>query len=154
MRELIEIYRSAWRSAGHPGNGEVMIAFHMFCDADGARAREIARPLIKRYMEAQVDAASGWLQGEQSKDYKGYDKMMAAMRSVDLDSMLASGGAWVGSPSEIRSIIEKIVEASGGFEHASMQVNFLTLPYEEARRSMQLFAAEVMPHFTATKATL
>ena len=30
------------RDAGHPGAGEVMIAFHMFCDPDGARARTVA----------------------------------------------------------------------------------------------------------------
>src|SRR5262249_50019487 len=28
---LIELYRKAWRAAGHPGDGEVMVAFHMFC---------------------------------------------------------------------------------------------------------------------------
>jgi hypothetical protein len=78
--------------------------------------------------------------------------MMASMRNVDLDTMLASGGAWVGSPDEIRRLIDGIVDASGGFEHASMQVNFSTLPLGEARRSMELFAAEVMPHYTRPSA--
>jgi alkanesulfonate monooxygenase SsuD/methylene tetrahydromethanopterin reductase-like flavin-dependent oxidoreductase (luciferase family) len=152
MRELLEIYREAWCTAGHPGRGEVMIAFHMLCDGDGARARDLARPLIQQYMAAQVEAAAGFLQGEPSKDYKGYDKMMAAMRSVDLDSMIASGGAWVGSPAEIRWQIEQVASDSGGFEHASMQVNFVTMPVTVARRSMELFAAEVMPHFTNSQA--
>src|SRR5436309_6265964 len=31
MRELISAYRTARRQAGHPGDGEVMLAFHMFC---------------------------------------------------------------------------------------------------------------------------
>ena len=31
MAELIKIYRTAWREAGHPGRGRVMLAFHMFC---------------------------------------------------------------------------------------------------------------------------
>jgi alkanesulfonate monooxygenase SsuD/methylene tetrahydromethanopterin reductase-like flavin-dependent oxidoreductase (luciferase family) len=148
MRELIGVYRQAWAGAGHDGRGEVMVAFHMLCDRDGARARETARPLIRRYMDAQLAAASGWLSGTQSKDYKGYDAMMASLRNVDLDSMMASGGAWVGDPDEIRRAIDRVVEACGGFEHASMQVNFSTLPLDEARRSMQLFAADVMPHYT------
>src|SRR5581483_10779806 len=46
MRPLLAAYREAWQAAGHPGRGEAMIAFHMFCDADGARARAIAAPLI------------------------------------------------------------------------------------------------------------
>ena len=31
MAELMKIYRDAWRAAGHPGHGRVMLAFHMFC---------------------------------------------------------------------------------------------------------------------------
>jgi len=35
----------------------------------------------------------------------------------------------------------------GGFEHASLQVNFNLMPFEEAMGSMRLFAREVMPRF-------
>src|SRR5437868_6116343 len=49
MRPLLAAYRNAWREAGHPGDGEVMIAFHMFCDADGERARALACPLVDAY---------------------------------------------------------------------------------------------------------
>jgi len=59
----------------------------------------------------------------------------------------------VGSPSEIRRTIDGILDASGGFEHASMQVNFVTLPFDEARRSMNLFSAEVMPHYMTRRHT-
>src|ERR1700759_3874851 len=38
MRPLLQAYRSAWREAGHTGQGEVMVAFHMYCDEDGDRA--------------------------------------------------------------------------------------------------------------------
>ena len=40
---MLKTYREAWRNAGHPGEGEVMIAFHMFCHEDARLAREIAR---------------------------------------------------------------------------------------------------------------
>jgi len=148
MPELLGVYRQAWREAGHPGTGEVMIAFHMFCDPDGARARTVARPLIRRYMDAQLEAASGWLSGTQSAAYKGYGKMMESLKNVDLDSMIESGSAWVGNPDEVRTLVDRAVNASGGFEHASMQVNFASLPVDEARRSMELFAAAVMPHYS------
>lgn len=29
MRSLIDSYRKAWADAGHEGNGEVMLAFHL-----------------------------------------------------------------------------------------------------------------------------
>jgi hypothetical protein len=35
----------------------------------------------------------------------------------------------------------------GGFESASLQVNFGMIPYAEAVASMKLFAREVMLHF-------
>jgi hypothetical protein len=35
----------------------------------------------------------------------------------------------------------------GGFEHASLQVNFNLMPFEAAMASMRLFAREVMPRF-------
>lgn len=34
MRELCGIYREAWDKAGHPGNGRVMLAFHLYCHED------------------------------------------------------------------------------------------------------------------------
>src|SRR5271166_6125708 len=77
MRPLLAAYRDAWKAAGHPGHGEVMIAFHMFCDRDGNHARAIAAPLIDAYLGSIVDAASDWLDGRTSADYPGYDKIIA-----------------------------------------------------------------------------
>ncbi len=48
MRPLLAAYREAWQAAGHPGRGEAMIAFHMFCDADGGRARGCRLRLARR----------------------------------------------------------------------------------------------------------
>src|SRR6202007_3080640 len=52
MRELLGTYRKAWREAGHPGEGEVMLAFHMFCHPDGDTARRIARGPINAYLHS------------------------------------------------------------------------------------------------------
>src|SRR6266849_7800396 len=43
MAELIALYRDGWKSAGHPGSGRVMLAFHMFCHESRAEAERIAR---------------------------------------------------------------------------------------------------------------
>jgi alkanesulfonate monooxygenase SsuD/methylene tetrahydromethanopterin reductase-like flavin-dependent oxidoreductase (luciferase family) len=42
MSELIGLYREARRRAGHPGDGTVMLAFHMLCHTDQAEAERIA----------------------------------------------------------------------------------------------------------------
>jgi alkanesulfonate monooxygenase SsuD/methylene tetrahydromethanopterin reductase-like flavin-dependent oxidoreductase (luciferase family) len=146
---LIDLYRNAWREAGHPGDGEVMVAFHMFCHEDARIAREIARPPFEEYFRALNEAVGDWARGTTSKDYRDYDKSMRRLRSFTLDGQIASGGAWVGTPDEIKTIIARVVESIGRFEHASLQINFGTLDFREAQKSMRLFAAEVIPEFAA-----
>jgi alkanesulfonate monooxygenase SsuD/methylene tetrahydromethanopterin reductase-like flavin-dependent oxidoreductase (luciferase family) len=148
MRPLLSAYRNAWKVAGHPGAGEVMIAFHVYCDEDGQRARDFASPLIDAYLNSLVDAASDWLEGMSSTDYPGYDKVIAALRASKAAEQISSGGAWIGSPDEIASTIALLQQEFGGFEHASLQINFNTMPYEAALASARLFAREVMPRFS------
>ncbi len=150
MRELIAVYRQAWKDAGHPGKGEVLIAYHMVCNADGAVARDIARDRLQSYLNSLVNAASGWIDGVSSKDYPGYDKVIEGLKTTTMDSLIESNAAWIGTPAEIRAGIAKAQADSGGFDHASLQVNFHTMKLEQALASIRLFAAEVMPHFTET----
>jgi len=147
MRPLLDAYREAWKEARHPGEGEVMLAFHMFCDEDGERARGVAGPLLDAYLRSLVEAAADWLDGRTSADYPGYDRMIAKMRETTAADQIASGAAWIGSPDEIIAAIDRTREAFGGFEHASLQVNFNLMPLSAAQASMRLFAERVMPRF-------
>lgn len=147
MRPLLQAYRDAWRAAGHPGDGEVMIAFHMFCHPDGGEARRIAAPLIDAYLHSLADAASDWLDGRTSEDYPGYDRIIAGLRASNAGEQMKSGSAWVGTPDEVAATVARVEEEFGGFEHASLQVNFNMMPQDLARQSVQLFAREVMPRF-------
>jgi alkanesulfonate monooxygenase SsuD/methylene tetrahydromethanopterin reductase-like flavin-dependent oxidoreductase (luciferase family) len=147
MRPLLATYRDAWKRAGHPGEGEVMLAFHMFCDEDGARARAFASPFLDAYLRSLIEAAADWLDGRTSQDYPGYDRMIAKLREATAADQIASGAAWIGSPDEITAAITRVQREFGGFEHASLQVNFNMIPLAEAQASMRLFAARVMPRF-------
>jgi len=149
MRELLGIYRKAWRDSAHPGDGEVMLAFHMFCHADGETARDIARGPLNNYLRSLVDAAGDWIEGLSSKDYPGYDKVIAKLKDASMESMVASGAAWIGSPREIIATIGGLAEDYGRFEHASLQINFNVIPRDTALASLRLFGAEVLPHFAS-----
>jgi alkanesulfonate monooxygenase SsuD/methylene tetrahydromethanopterin reductase-like flavin-dependent oxidoreductase (luciferase family) len=151
LRPLLAAYRDAWKTNGHPGEGEVMLAFHMFCDADGARARAFACPFIDTYLHSLVEAASDWLDGRTSQDYPGYDKVIAKLRESRAVDQITSGAAWIGSPEEIVDQIRRTQDAFGGYEHASLQVNFNMVPLDDALASLRLFAEEVMPHFTRSE---
>ena len=101
MRPLLDAYRAAWKEAGHPGEGEVMLAFHMFCGENAKRARTIAGPLLDAYLRSLVEAAADWLDGRASADYPGYDRMIAKMRETTAADQIASGAACIGAPDEI-----------------------------------------------------
>ena len=145
MRELLGLYRDAWRAAGHPGRGRVMLAFHMFCAETTDEAVRIAREPLNRYLRSVVAAASDWTEGLNSQDYPNYDKIIAALASENFDTQMAKGLAWIGTPRELAQRILAFNDEVGGFESASLQVNFNTISREDALRSMRLFAREVMP---------
>jgi alkanesulfonate monooxygenase SsuD/methylene tetrahydromethanopterin reductase-like flavin-dependent oxidoreductase (luciferase family) len=151
IKDLVEYYRACWRDAGHPGNGEVMMAFHMFCHEDPHQAREIARTPFDSYFRALNEVTAPWAQGLASKDYRDYDKKSAMREKVTMDRQIETGGAWIGTPDEIATAIHRSIDRLGPFEHASVQINFADLDIAQAHRSMRLFAAEVMPRFADTR---
>jgi alkanesulfonate monooxygenase SsuD/methylene tetrahydromethanopterin reductase-like flavin-dependent oxidoreductase (luciferase family) len=145
LRDLVAVYREAWRSPGRPGRGAVMLAFHMLCHEDATEAVRIARDPLNRYLRSLVDAASDWTGGARSEAYPGYDKVIAGLAEQTFETQLASRSAWVGSPAQVVEQIRAYAAEVGGFEHASLQVNFNTIGRAEAEASMRLFAREVMP---------
>ena len=147
MAELMNIYRDAWKAAGHPGQGRVMLAFHMFCAETREKAAAIAREPLNIYLRSIVNAASDWMSGVASKDYPNYQKMIEIISKETYESQIEKGGAWIGTPDDIRKSIAAYDRAVGGFESASLQVNFGMIPRAEAEQSMELFAREVMSHF-------
>ena len=147
IRELVAFYRETWRAAGHPGEGQVMMAFHMFCHEDAGRARDIARAPFDAYFEALAEVTAAWGDGLVSRDYRDYDKKSAMRQKITMERQIEGGGAWIGTPVEIRQAIDRAREVFGAFDHASVQINFSDLDFAEAQRSMRLFAAEVLPGF-------
>ncbi len=152
MAELIGSYREAWNSAGHEGNGRVMLAFHMYCHENDAEARRIARDPLNRYLKSLVDAAKDWVEGASSDNYKNYGKMIEMLDRETFESQVDKGAAWVGTPDALVEQIRDYDEAVGGFDDASLQVNFSDICFEDAERSVKLFGEKVMPAFAASRA--
>jgi alkanesulfonate monooxygenase SsuD/methylene tetrahydromethanopterin reductase-like flavin-dependent oxidoreductase (luciferase family) len=147
MADLLQAYRNARTAAGHAGRGKVMLAFHMYCAESAAEAAAIARVPLNQYLKSIVDAASGWMSGMSSRDYPNYQKMIEGLSRETFESQVEKGLAWIGTPQEIRRAIDDYHRSVGGFECASLQVNFGMIGRAEAEASMRLFAREVMPYF-------
>ena len=150
MARLIDAYRTAWKAAGHPGNGRVMLAFHVFVHEQPGEAARIARDPLNRYIRSLVDAASDWTDGTTSTDYPGYDKIIAKLKADSFESQVREGSAFVGTPAEVIDQIRAFSARSGPFESASLQVNFNDLPADLAAESMRLFARTVAPVFAGS----
>jgi natural product biosynthesis luciferase-like monooxygenase protein len=147
MADLIKAYRDAWTAAGHPGRGRVMMAFHMFCAESREKAAAIAREPLNVYLKSIVNAASDWMSGVSSRDYPNYQKMIESLSKETFDTQMEKGIAWVGTPDDIRQRIASYHQAVGGFESASLQVNFGAIQQAEAEESLALFGREVITRF-------
>jgi alkanesulfonate monooxygenase SsuD/methylene tetrahydromethanopterin reductase-like flavin-dependent oxidoreductase (luciferase family) len=145
MAELLGRYREAWRAAGHPGNGAVMNSF-LACVAE-TRDAAIAdfRAPVNGHLAGLVEGAAGWLTGASTKDYPGYDKMIAQLKTETFDAQLAKGLVWCGSPADVTDMMIDYHRRVGGFEIASLHASPATTPFAVARRTMELFAHSVMP---------
>lgn len=55
MSEKISAYRTAWRDAGHPGEGNVVLMLHTFIGEDDDAVRELVREPMKGYLKSAVD---------------------------------------------------------------------------------------------------
>ena len=148
MADLIGRYREARRQAGHIGPGRVMLAFHMLCAASDEQAINIARGPLNAYLKSLVAGASGWLAGQSSADYPNYDKIIAALSKETFETQREKSAAWIGTPEAISQQIKDYSASVGGFDIASMQVNFNVVERREAEASMRLFATQVLPQFT------
>jgi len=150
LGELLGIYREAWSSAGHPGQGQIALAFMMYCAPTTEQAIAEAGPDVRSYFQALTDAASDWSSGASTKDYPGYDKLIEMLSKEDVHSQREKSAALIGDPSEICDMIAEFSRQIGGFDIASLQVNLKMLDIEKAKISMRLFADEVIPRFAAT----
>ena len=112
----------------------------MFCHQDREETHRIAKPNIDAYFKSLVAAAeqdSGWGAGTSSRDYPGYDGHLDKLRAANFDSLLNSGTIWVGAPEDVRQQISGYAQEIGGFDTASLQVNFRLISASDAAASMR-----------------
>ena len=125
-----------------------MLAFHMLCHEDQQEAERLAREPINRYLRSLVEAASDWTSGTVSADYPGYENVINSLANETFETQMAKGAAWVGTPERILDMIVSYQAQVGGFEIASLQVNFNDLPLDTAEASMRLFGERVLPRLS------
>jgi natural product biosynthesis luciferase-like monooxygenase protein len=147
-REFVRAYREAWRGAGfRPGTEQVQLA--LFCCLAENRAEAVQafdRP-VRRYVEVLGEAVSEWATAH-SRQYQGYDKMVAAITALTPQTIMDDHLAYVGTPEEVVDQVQWHREFFGEIE-PSMQINFGGMRDGDAFRTLELFANRVMPKFSS-----
>jgi alkanesulfonate monooxygenase SsuD/methylene tetrahydromethanopterin reductase-like flavin-dependent oxidoreductase (luciferase family) len=141
-----ERYRAgydAWReglaAAGlKPTDRHCKIHLRVWVEENGAHAREVAEDALARY-----DALSAL--GRRATPYE--------REAYDWEGMLATGRNCYGNPDECIAAIRRSIE-NYEFDIFSTTFNFGGLSHEEVKKSMRLFAREVMPAFKDVTLTM
>jgi natural product biosynthesis luciferase-like monooxygenase protein len=149
-RALLQAYREAWREAGHPGQGQLQTAIHCYVAETHGEAIDGFQRHVSGYVEVFSEAVTSWA-GHHAAQYAGYEKMVEAIRNLTGDKMIESHTALVGTPEEVAEQLQFQRDMFGEHE-PSMQINFGGMSEREAFRTLELFAAHVMPRFNTPAA--
>ena len=147
LQEYVKMYRRVWAESGHRAGAE-QIQVAQFCYVAEKRdeANSGFQRICRKYLETFADAVVSW-QGKTSDQYPGYEKMVASILATTPEKIVQQGGAFVGTPDDVAQQIRDCVNAFGPIE-PSMQISFGGSKDDEAFRTLELFAAQVMPRFT------
>jgi len=97
------------------------------------------------HLKGLADAAKEWLTGASTKDYPGYDKLMAHVLSDSAERQVTAGSAFIGTPSDIVEMLRAFNDKVGGIDSVSLHFTPANMPVEMAERSLRLFSKDVMP---------
>jgi alkanesulfonate monooxygenase SsuD/methylene tetrahydromethanopterin reductase-like flavin-dependent oxidoreductase (luciferase family) len=139
-RAIIDLYKSEWKKRGRAEADLPLLGInrHIVLADSEAEARDIARRAYRpwrRHMEFL------WAK---------YDVPFPLKDSLpeEWDPLEAHGHAIAGTPQQVADYVKATAEAAGA-SYFVCDFAFGTIPYEEARHSIELFAREVMPAFAA-----
>ena len=143
----IETYRSRFSELHGRPAPTLMTADFCLCMPDAAEAEERAHHYMGTYLGSLLEHYE--VMGDHFAVTEGYDayaKASEVLRRVGESGflkMFMSATAW-GTPDQVLSTLERRREMIGPFEYTTA-FRYGGIPYDEARASMELFAAEVLP---------
>ena len=121
------------RLNGHVAAPKIAVSYKLCLAETEEEALATARPAQRQHFESLV------------KLWRDFGTEPAGF-TPDLDLMVKSGTALVGTPARVREQVEQIV-ATSGCNYLMLQLHFGGMAHAQALRTLRLFADEVMPAF-------
>jgi alkanesulfonate monooxygenase SsuD/methylene tetrahydromethanopterin reductase-like flavin-dependent oxidoreductase (luciferase family) len=151
-REL-NAYRQVYRQVNQTEAPLPIVAGWTFCDEHEERAYEMARRYIGGYWETVMDHYE--FKRDHLKDIKGYEYYGKITEKItrygddEVTDFFINLQVW-GTPEQCYQKIRDIQQRTGSDSYVGV-FSYAGMPYEEAERSLRLFAAEVMPELKQFK---
>jgi len=143
----IERYRELFEAQNGSPAPPILTCDFIYCDENADRGEELATRYLGTYLASLLDHYE--LMGDHfttTAGYEGYGQNAVVMRAMGESGFLKGfmrANAY-GTPDQILARLEDRRKALGSFEQ-STAFRFGGISYEEAEKSMRLFAKEVLP---------
>ena len=146
VKQLVDLkrrYREAWLTAGHPaGEWQISTHYQVILAEDGREARKIAEQALRRYTGATthtIEKADAMLAVREAQQHHRVNEEV-----VRIDRMVDELRVIAGTPDEAVRLLEQARDMLG-LTQVDCTFYFGGIPLDQAQRSQQLFATEVMP---------
>jgi natural product biosynthesis luciferase-like monooxygenase protein len=135
---LAQHYRDAWQNAGHTSPASLAVHYHCVIAEDRAEAHRLAEDGLHVHNRLNHETRS------LSKAEPGPEPQHPSVTQLVEDARILCG-----TPDDVVATLQRISEATGATEiHCLFQFGSIT--FDQAQRSLELFASEVMPKFADT----
>lgn len=141
--EMVEIYLSARRSAGHAMDAARVIAmYHVYVGENAGEARATAEPALAAYHAAAAEARNLTQGIAEPESYRTHDEHRAKMRRLTFNDLVDQNRVLVGNGAEVR---DKVAHVSERLHLTDLAGNFAlgSLPDEPTRATLRRFMEHV-----------
>ncbi|MBM4761804.1 LLM class flavin-dependent oxidoreductase [Bacillus sp. B15-48] len=145
LRDNIQLYKDAYENAGHGKvqKDQIQMALHTYVREDEQQAIEEGEGYMNHYVNVFLESATAW-DNTTSDQYKGYNMIADALRSMTYDRVLREHRVAIGNPETVTERMKELSEFFG-VHLFSLQMNFGNMKYDHALQSVRLFGKEVIP---------
>ena len=146
IQPWLDVYRDAWKAAGHPGNGEVHLRVPGYIAETDARAHDEPRESLMHFYAAQAKLLGDSVTRLKLPPTDRRAKTVARLTTMTYEQALA-GTILVGGPEKVAARLAGLRDQLG-LSGVMLELNpGGRIPHENVRTALRLLCQDVMPRF-------